>query len=307
MWSDLSVRHLLALRAVASEGTFGRAAKQLGFTQSAVSQQVAALEHLVGQPLFDRPAGPRAPQLTPAGALLLGHADELIERLVAAERELTRFARGVTGKLTIGTFQSVSARLLPMTLRQLHSEAPDVEIDLVEDDTAGDFRLAELRKGDIDLAFVITAIDSDLASVDLGADPHVALVPRDHPPGPLLLSELSSQPMVGQPRDDTCSRIVDDQLTRLGVTPRYAFRSHDNGAVQGMVAAGVGVAIMPLLAVDHTDATISVRATEPMLEPRHVSVVWNPQRTLPPIATRFIEIVADVFTRELDSGLGAVA
>jgi DNA-binding transcriptional LysR family regulator len=306
VWTDLSTRHLLALRAVAEEGTFGRAAHRLGFTQSAVSQQIAALEQLVGQPLFDRPQGPRAPQLTPAGELLLGHAVALIDLFETAEHDLDRFARGITGTLTIGTFQSISARLLPMTLRELHVEAPDVEIELVEDDIAGDLRLGALRRGELDLAFLIGAVDPDLAFVDLGADPHVALVPRDHPDGSVVLADLAGHPMVGQPCGDTCGRIVDDQLERLGVTPRYAFRSHDNGAVQGMVAAGVGIAIMPLLAVDPSDATISVRATEPALEPRRLSVAWNPLRTLPPIATRFVDIVSEVCRRELSTGLSAV-
>ena len=100
--------------------------------------------------------------------------------------------------------------------------------------------------------------------------------------------------MVGQPPEDSCGLIIDRQLERLGITPRYAFRSHDNGAVQGMVGAGMGVAIMPLLSVDISDASTSVRTTEPELAPRDLSIVWPSNRTLSPLAERFRTIVCEV-------------
>lgn len=299
MWSDLSLRHLLALRAVAEEGTFGRAATRLGFTQSAVSQQVAALEQLVGQPLFDRPSGPRRPELTPAGQLLLRHSASLIEGVESAERELDRFARGVSGNLAIGTFQSISARVLPSTLGRLYQVAPDVEITLIEEDQDQDLRISALVNGELDLAFIVGEVDSAFTSRYLGADPHVAIVPAGHPDGPVDLLEVTRGPMVGQPMDDTCGIIVDRSLERLGISPRYAFRSQDNGAVQGMVGAGVGIALVPLLTVDTADPAISVRTTEPEIEPRQLSIVWNRDRTLAPIAERFIDIVTDVCAEHL--------
>src|SRR6478752_9507111 len=85
---DLDIRHLMALQAVAEERSFGRAAQRLGFTQSAISQQVAALERIVGTPLFDRPGGPRPVELTPAGVALLPHAEAVLERLLQASEDL---------------------------------------------------------------------------------------------------------------------------------------------------------------------------------------------------------------------------
>jgi len=301
MWNDLSVRHLLALRAVAEEGTFGRAATRLGFSQSAVSQQVGALEQLVGQPLFDRPAGPHPPRLTPAGELLLDHSAAFIERLEAAERDLDRLARGVAGTLTIGTFQSISARVLPFALRRLNQDAPEVEIRLLEEDPEHDFQQMMLTGSELDLAFAVGDLEPGLGSRHLGADPHVAIVPSDFPAGPVDLADISGRPMIGQPTGDSCGLLIDRGLERFGVTPHYAFRSHDNGAVQGMVGAGVGLAIVPLLAVDTTDHTISVRTTEPGLEPRQLSIIWNRERTLAPIAERFIDIAAEVCARLLAS------
>ncbi len=294
MWNELSTRHLLALRAVAEEGTFGKAATRLGFTQSAVSQQVAALEQMVGQPLFDRPSGPRRPELTAAGEMMLQHANTLIEAVELAEHDLDRFGRGVSGKLAVGTFQSISARVLPLIFRRLHQEAPDVEVTVVEEDADQDIRIGSLRRGDIDLAFIVGDPHPDCESRYLGADPHVAMVPADHPPGPVELTSLSGKPAVGQPPGDTCGLGVDRGLERLGVTPNYAFRSHDNGTIQGMVSAGVGIAVVPLLTIDVSDPTISVRSTVPEIEPRELNLVWLRDRSLSPVARRFVDIAIDV-------------
>jgi DNA-binding transcriptional LysR family regulator len=308
MWSDLNTKHLLALRAVADEGTFGRAAERLGYTQSAVSQQIAALEAIVGHVLFDRPSGPSRPQLTPAGELMLIHASSLLGGVEEAERELDRFARGISGRLVVSTFQSISTRVIPASLRRLYEEAPGVEVSLVEEDIGQDFGRAALLRGDLDLGFAIGDVSSDFGSIYLGADPHVAVVDLDYPPGPVSIESLSGAPVVGQPAEDTCGLIIDRQLERLGVTPHYAFRSHDNGAVQGMVGAGMGVAIMPLLSVDIHDRTTSIRTTDPQLEPRQLSIVWGQDRTLSPLAQRFAAIVgevcADLLAQLQEPGLG---
>ncbi|MDH3295433.1 MAG: LysR family transcriptional regulator, partial [Acidimicrobiia bacterium] len=205
MWNDLSIRHLLALRAVAEEGTFGKAAARLGFTQSAVSQQVAALEQIVGQPLFDRPSGPRRPELTAAGELLLEHAGRILDQVGQAEHDLERYARGVAGTLSIGVFQSISSRVLPSALRQLYQQAPDVEINVLIEETD---QYTKLTDGDLDLLCVGGDIPDHCESRYLGADPHVALVPVGYPDGPVDLLELSGKPMVGQPMGDTCGMEV---------------------------------------------------------------------------------------------------
>lgn len=298
MWSDLTVRHLLAFRAVAEEGTFGRAADRLGFTQSAVSQQVAALENTVGMSLFDRPGGPRPPQLTDGGELMLGLVTDLIERLEAAEREVSRFNRGVSGKLVVATLQSVLARLVPQALRRLHAEAPDVDVTVLSEDPV---RLPDqvVADGDADLAICAGTDDPRLEVRTLGTDPFVAVVPASEPPGAIDLLEVGGRPMIGQPVGDTCSLPLQRDLDRIGVTPNYVFRSQDNSAIQGMVSAGVGIAIVPLLTVDAGDPMISVRGTVPELEPRRLSIVWSANRTLSPVAERFMEIVSEVWAERL--------
>src|SRR6266508_2453646 len=121
-WLGLELRHLIALKAIAEEGTFGRAAASLGYTQSAVSQQIATLERIVGQRLIDRPGGPRPVSLTEAGEVLLRHADAIAARLQAAQADLAALDAGEAGPLHIGTYQSVGARLLPKLLRQFAAQ-----------------------------------------------------------------------------------------------------------------------------------------------------------------------------------------
>jgi molybdate transport repressor ModE-like protein len=106
-WLGIELRHLTALEAVAREGSFGRAAKSLGYTQSAVSQQIAALERIVGARLVDRPGGPRPVSLTEAGELLLRHAEAIVARLAAAQADLGALAEGEAGVLRVGIYQSV--------------------------------------------------------------------------------------------------------------------------------------------------------------------------------------------------------
>ena len=109
----IELRHFAALQAIAEHGSFGRAAKARGYTQSASSQQMAALERAVGEKLIERPGGPRAVSLTEAGELLLKHAEAIVARMKAAQADLAAFADGEAGPLRVGTYQSVSARLLP--------------------------------------------------------------------------------------------------------------------------------------------------------------------------------------------------
>src|SRR5205809_5351303 len=112
-WLGVELRHLIALEAVAREGSFGRAATSLGYTQSAVSQQIATLERIVGERLVERPGGPKAVSLTEAGELLLRHAQAIVARLVAAQADLSALSDGAAGVLRVGIYQSIGARVLP--------------------------------------------------------------------------------------------------------------------------------------------------------------------------------------------------
>src|SRR3954451_21228953 len=176
-WLGLELRHLVALKAIAEEGTFGRAAIRLGYTQSAISQQIAMLERIVGQKLIDRPGGPRPVSLTEAGELLLRHADAITARLQAAQADLVALDAGDVGPLRIGTYQSVGAKVLPSLLREFKEQWPKVDITLREsaDDPALAF-LVEL--GERYLTFVVLPLVlGPYDSIELFRDPYVLVVP----------------------------------------------------------------------------------------------------------------------------------
>src|SRR5438128_7812483 len=151
-WLGVELRHLAALQAVAEEGSFGRAAARLGYTQSAVSQQIATLERLVGLRLIERPGGPRPVSLTEAGRILLRHAEAIDARLRAAKADMDALSAGRAGRLRVGTFQSVGTRVLPTLLRRFSETHPQVEIFLQE--SADEDDLLELvERGELDLSF----------------------------------------------------------------------------------------------------------------------------------------------------------
>src|SRR5436305_7735958 len=155
-WLGVELRHFAALQAVASEGSFGRAAERLGYTQSAISQQIATLERIVGEKLVERPGGPRPISLTEAGVLLLRHADSIVARLQAAQADLHALRAGEVGTLRVGTFQSVGARVLPEVMRRFTTAWPSVDVVLGELDDE-DVEHA-LERGELDVGFVLLPV-----------------------------------------------------------------------------------------------------------------------------------------------------
>lgn len=304
---DLELRHLHALRAVANEGTFARAGQLLGFTQSAISQQISGLERAIGSPVFDRLGGARGAQLTPIGHLLLEHAHRILGSVETAEHALQSFQSGIDGSLVIGTFQSMSVRVLPAVLGRLRQEWPGLEIRLFESDEQS-ILTEQLRAGELDLTFAVyPLLGDDLAFEDLCEDAFVVLCPleeRGRPtpvrsagsPRPVVqCHELSGVPLIGQP-DDSCQILVAEGLTDQGVVPNFVFRSSDNGAVQAMVRAGMGRAVMPYLAIEPLDPEVIIADLSPPLAPRVLGLATRSGATQSPAALRFSEIAREVCT-----------
>jgi DNA-binding transcriptional LysR family regulator len=289
----LDLRHLEALRAVANEGTFGKAAEALGYTQSAVSQQIAALERITDERLFERPGGPRPVRLTAAGRLLLEHAEHVLDRVGAIERDLAAFKAGTEGRIDVGVFQSVAVKVVPEVVRRLRQESPGVDVRPFEDNDEQRL-VAKVAAGELDLSFAVTMPGTaELRFVELSRDPYVAIVPLDRADsGVVNLDELASAPMVGQPSRDFCQRKIDAGLTAMGITPDYVFRTADNAAVQSMVRAGMGVAIMPLLAVDPNDPGVRICRLDPPMPPRELGLVVGPNPA--PVVERFVELAVEV-------------
>ncbi len=303
---DLELRHLITFDAVVDEGTFGRAASRLGYTQSAVSQQIAALERAVGAAVFDRPGGPRRAELTPFGTVLLHHARDLLARVDATARDLARFRAGDTGTLHVGTFQSASTALLPDVVGRLRADHPEIEIRLVESDVDEEL-WTRLGAGELDVSFVVGEIPAEFEARSLVTDPFVVIAPAgEFPPGPLAVPAFVDRPQIGQ-QDNSCQQLNEAGLRAAGGEPRYVFRTNDNGAVAAMVRAGMGVAVMPVLCVEHSDPDLTVHAIDPPIPSRVISVAWRTGRTLSPIAERFIELATEAgreVTRRI-AGVGA--
>jgi DNA-binding transcriptional LysR family regulator len=303
---DLEVRHLVAFDAVAKEGTFGRAAEKLGYTQSAISQQIAALERLVDGKLFDRPGGPKPVELTPLGEQMLVSARELLARVDAVAVDLDRFRTGEVGRITVGTYQSVSAKVLPMVVGRMRAEYPEVEIRVFESDLDDELDQA-LSRGELDLSFVVGDWVGQFESQPLFADPFVLVArPGDFKPGAVRLSELDGVPMVGQ-HANSCQLMNEMGLRAAGLEPNYVFRTNDNGTVSAMVKAGLGFAVMPLLCVEPNDPGLALHALRPALPDRRISIAWRKGRTLSPVAQRFVELAREESVVFVDRTLPAKA
>ena len=288
-WLGVELRHFAALQAVASAGSFGRAAERLGYTQSAISQQIATLERIVGEKLVERPGGPRPVSLTEAGQLLLRHADSIVARLQAAQADLQALRAGEAGTLRVGTFQSAGARVLPEIMRRFTAQWPLIEVMLDEHD---DEVIADaLERGELDVGFLLLPIgDAPLDTVELLRDPYVLVVAAGSPlaDGPPSLQEIARQPLVGF-RSGLSTDPIEAAFRAARVEPRWAFRSNDNQTVQGLVAAGMGSAIVPLLTVDTGDPRIVAVDLGDAVEPRVVGIGRHRDRYASPAARAFID------------------
>ncbi len=296
---DLDIRHLVAFDAVAEEGTFARAAERLGYTQSAVSQQIAALERIIGDPVFDRPGGPRHVELTPLGEHLLTRSRQLLSQLDSIGDELDRFRDGDVGRLTVGTFQSVSATLLPIIIGRMRAHHPDLEIIVFESDLEHDLD-ERLRHGELDVSFVVGDVAPAFEARHLLTDPFVVVArPDQFPAGPITVDELANHPMIGQ-HANSCQLMNEAGLRAAGLNPSYVFRSNDNGTVAAMVRAGMGIAVLPLLCTEPEDPRIALHPVDPPMAGRQISIAWRSGVTLAPAVARFVELAIDASTEVAD-------
>lgn len=279
------------MAAIAEEGSFGRAAARLGYTQSTVSQQIAALERSVGGPVFDRPGGPRAVRITPLGAIVLEHGRELLSKVAALAEAVDRFHAG-DGRIDIGTFQSVSTVILPVVVRRLRDEHPGCDIRLSEEEPESP------QIGDLDLLFYDGPLDGDVEHVKLLDDPYLLVAKRGtFPSGPVRLKQLDGTPMVAWPSICDQPR-MEEALTRGGASPKVVFRTAGNETLLSMVRAGMGSALLPWLAIHaagaDSDDRLHIHKLRPALPPREIYLHWRLGRTHSPLAARAIEIAIEV-------------
>jgi molybdate transport repressor ModE-like protein len=310
LWSGLDVRHLAAFEAVAATGSIARAARQLGYTQPAVSHQIATLERLAGSRLFDRGSGRGRATLTEAGRLFAIHVDAVNSRLAGARADLDAL-RDQAHPLRVGAFQSVSARILPALLQRLAREESQVPLDLTEATEEADL-LAGLARGDLDFAFALLPTEGDLfATVELLDDPWYLVAPPTgaYPVAISSLRELADVPLIA-PRTCRSWMAVADQLQAAGVEPRYAFRTDDNHAIKALVQNGTGVAFLSKLVLDMLGDGLATAPLADLVAPRRIGLAWSADRaqvTGQELFTAVVQEVCDAIANGSRRGPRAIA
>ena len=297
----LDVRRLRVLKEVAARGSFSAAAESLAYTQSAVSQQIAALEREAGTRLVERNA--RGVRLTDAGQALVRHADAILARLDAAEQELHAMAGLRGGRVRLAAFPTAASSISPLAIAEFKDRHPgvDVTMDVMEPPDA----LAALRTGDVDVAIIIEAgFDKSAATADdldrtlLLEDPMYIALPRDHPAAArarLRLADLRDEAwMFGSSGSCPDTSIFFRACQAADFEPRIAVQSDDYLAIQGMVAAGLGVSVIPDLALVAVRDDVVIRELAGKPPVRHIVAATMADSWCSPAREAMLEILVEV-------------
>jgi len=259
--SGLGLRELQAVLAVAELGSFRQAAAALGYTQSALSHQVSALEGALGQPLFHRPGGRAPVRLTPAGEAVCRRARRALTEVEAVAADAEQAARGESVRVRVGVTQTAAAEIMPAALRAFRDDHPGVEVVLIDTADDPDLSRAALRRGDLDLAFTFNSeTDEYVEAIPVAEDSWVILTRRDSAianlenPGFEALDQLD---LVAWTRRWRAQSDLEDTWARRGIAPKVVYRTDDNLALQRLVAAGLGHACIGRVAAS--------RAVDPAL------------------------------------------
>ncbi len=299
----LNVGRLRVLKEVAYRGSFSAAAIALSYTQSAVSQQIAALEAETGMKLLER--HPRGVTLTAAGQTLVGHAEGILARLEAAEASLAAIAGLRGGRLRVASFPTAGATLLPVAIATFRASYPDVELTLVEGEP--EEVVPRLRAGELDLALLFefageTPLSEDMTRTELLEDPMHLALPKEHRLAgcqQIRLEDLAGDAWVQTSQSSPCARHVVRSCHAAGFEPNVAFESDDYQTVQGLVAAGVGVALIPQLALSVVREDIAIRSLSPAPPVRQVIAAAPAGARLVPAAPAMLGILEQA-ARHLD-------
>jgi molybdate transport repressor ModE-like protein len=297
-WRGVELRHLEALAAIVAEGSFSRAARRLGYSQSAISQQVAALERIVGHRVLDRSSGAQAVIPTAVGKIVLEHGEQIARQIASARAEVEAFAATGETILRVGTSQVVDGSLLALAVGRLRADASDVIVDVFEAHRDSEL-LADVAAGRIDVAFVHLPIERpELEHRALYTDQFAVFAERRarELERPLTAAELERTPFGGLSRSQPFERAL-AKLRADGVTLRVVVRTTSLASLCGLVAQG---AVSALLPESVATSDMHVRSVEVVLPTRTVAVVWR--RDPAPRATveqfvRAAEVAASAFRR----------
>jgi DNA-binding transcriptional LysR family regulator len=296
----LDVRRMRVLREVAIRGSFSAAAEALSFTQSAVSQQIAALEREAGATLVQRSA--RGVRLTEAGEAVVRHTEAIMARLAEAEAELEAIAGLRGGRLRMASFESAGSTLMPPAIAAFRERHPAVELSMSLSEPEDCVPL--LRSGDLDLAIVFDSAavkpGDGIERVHLLEDPMYLALPPDHPLAHrrrVRLADLAGEPWVAGAADCECNRLISRACAMAGYQPRIAFETDDYNAMQGFVAAGVGVSLIAELGLTTVRDDIVVRDLGRDTPVRQIYAATLAEGYCAPATQAMVEILRDVAAR----------
>jgi len=308
----LDVRRLQVLREVSRQGSFSGAADALYLSQSAVSQQVASLEREVGMSLLERTSA--GPKLTDAGRVLLGHAEAAIARLEQAEHDLAAIAGLEGGELRIASFPSATGSLLMDALRGFSQRHPQVRLSVTEAEPENS--LPALRAAEIDIAIVfdypVLEHEYDRRDVErvllLTESMYLAL-PRDHPragAAKVSLADFADEAWLCGVRPSSCGEAVVAACREAGFEPRIGFESEEYQVLQGYVAAGLGVTLLPDLALPTLRPDIVIKATTPSAPERRVWAAVRSKGSRSAATEAMLEVLRET-AASFEAGLRAPA
>ena len=297
---DVTIQQLRVLREVASCGTMAAAAESLGYTPSAISQQIAALERAVGAEVFERIG--RRVALTDTGRRLVGHADVLMAGLEQAEADLERSRHEPSGVFTVGVFESLALTVLGPMLTELVGRYPLLEVhsrEYLPEDFA-----AEVQRGALDAAFVVDYPHDRIphpAGIDdvlLLTERFSLVAPKGHPlaPGPVALTDLVDVPMIAPPSSVGCGRCIEAACHAAGFRPNVRHEIDDYPSSMQLVAYGLGVALMPGLALVEVIPGVEVVELADPLE-REVRIIHRRSSRGRPALDAFLAVAAEVADR----------
>jgi len=265
--------------AVADEGNFSRAAAKVRVAQPSLSQQIRKLEAEIGQPLFDRL--PRSVVLTEAGRCLLEYARQILASIDDARRSVNELKGKIAGDVAVGAIPTVAPYVLPELVITFQKHYPDVTLHIVEDATAGITR--RIEAGELDVALASTCQQSPTLRVELlGKEPLLALVPEGHPLAKqtvITFDDLKSQRFLLLHEMHCLSQQVHHLLESRRLHPEVALAGSQLSTIANMVAAEIGVSIVPQMMVKHhaTPGCVSLPFAPPVPE-RELNVLYNPLR-----------------------------
>lgn len=298
----LDVRRMRVLREVAQRGSFSAAAEALAYTQSAVSQQIAALEREAGVKLVERSA--RGVRLTEAGSIVVGHADAILARLADAEAELEALAGLRGGRLRLAAFPSAGASVMPRAIAVFRERHPAVDLTLQPAEPEDGVAL--LRAGEVDLALTIAstfdegtcAYGSGITEQHLLDDPMYVILPETHALAhrrSLRLADLADEQwMLGSTGTCPDATIFLRSCQAAGFEPRIAFASNDYPSIQGFVAAGMGLAFVPDLALINLRDDVVVRSLGARPPVRRIMVASLQGSYCSPAREAMLEVLVEV-------------